>query len=53
MYLVNDKSRLVEGSFKKSSLDKVVECGSGALLILGKGTRVIKNLLTSKDRERT
>ena len=53
MHLVNDKSRLVEGSFKKSSSDEVVECGSGALPILGKGTRVIKNLLTGKDGERT
>ena len=53
MHLVNDKRLLEPGSFRPAQFDEVVECGSSQLPILGKGKRVIRNLLTSKSGERT
>jgi hypothetical protein len=45
MHLVNSKDLLELGSFVKALFNKCVEAGSSSLLILGRGTRVIKKAI--------
>ncbi len=45
MYLVNSKDLLEPGTFVPVTLDKTVEAGSSALLILGHSTCIMKRAL--------
>jgi hypothetical protein len=53
IYLVNNKSLLVPGSFVKSKGLEHVEAGLSSLPIIGRGTRVLKGLLDRAHGEGT
>jgi hypothetical protein len=53
IYLVNNKSLLIPGSFIKLKGPEHVEAGLSSLSIIGRGTRVLKGLLDGAYGEGT
>jgi hypothetical protein len=52
-HLVNSKELLVQGSFVKSGPDDYVESGTSRLEIVGRGKRVISNILNGAEGPKT
>ena len=47
MHLVNSKELIDSGTFIKAKFDDFVEAGTSVILIIGRGTRIIRNIINS------
>jgi hypothetical protein len=47
MHLVNSKELINPGTFIKAKIDDYMEVGTTVILIVGRGTRIIRNIINS------
>ena len=53
LHLVNERSRLIPGTFKKTTTLERVLVGNGSLAVTGMGDRLFKNYLLSEKGPKT
>ena len=53
MYLVNNKELINSGTFVKAKFNDFVEVGITVILIAGRGTYIIRNIINSDQGPRT